>query len=76
MSDMPLVPDRGARRDPHPLATRAEVAAYLGVAPRTLEMWACRGTGPRFVRVGRPRYRWSDVEKWLAEQQTGGGDAA
>lgn len=56
-----------------PLATTAEVAAYLGedFPVRTLEMWRYRGTGPRFLKVGRHiRYRWSDVEAWLATQES------
>lgn len=52
-----------------PLAEPAEVATFLGVPPRTLGQWRYLGTGPRFVRVGRfVRYRWSDVEAWLANQ--------
>lgn len=64
------------------LASRAEVAEYLHVPVMTLERWANRSTGPRYVRVGRhTRYDWADVEAWLAAQVTGGanvrgGDAA
>jgi excisionase family DNA binding protein len=55
------------------LATRAEVAEYLGVPSGTLTQWAHKGTGPRYTRVGRhARYRWSDVDKWLEKQSTGG----
>lgn len=55
------------------LATRAEVAEYLGVPPTTLTQWAHRDKGPAYVRIGRhARYRWSDVEKWLDQQQRGG----
>lgn len=53
-----------------PLATRTEVAAHLKVPPATLEQWAYRGLGPRYVRVGRhARYRWADVDAWLREQE-------
>lgn len=61
------------------LATSSEVAAYLGVPPRTLDQWAYLGRGPRYSRVGRHRrYRWSDVEKYLDEKAvvSGGPDAA
>jgi hypothetical protein len=40
---------------------------------RTLDQWAYRGVGPRFVKVGRyRRYRPEDVEVWI-DQQTRGG---
>ncbi len=56
-------------RDTRALAAEPEVAEFLGVPPGTVRMWAYRGTGPRWSRVGRyRRYRWSDVEKWLDEQ--------
>lgn len=54
-----------------PLATPPEVAEYLGVPPRTLEMWRYRRTGPRWSKVGRHiRYRWADVDAWLGNQAT------
>lgn len=56
-----------------PLASRAEVATYLGIPVGTLTQWAYRGTGPKYTRVGRSaRYRWSDVEAWLKQCTTGG----
>lgn len=52
-------------RDTRPLAKRCDVADHLGVPEKTLTQWAHKGTGPRYIRVGRhARYRWSDVEKW------------
>lgn len=61
--------------DMQALATRKEVAEYLGVPAATLDQWASRGVGPRYHRVGKhARYRWSDVDKWL-ELQAGGGGA-
>lgn len=55
---------------------RVEVADYIQVAARTLDDWAYKGIGPPYIRVGgQARYRWADVERWLAAQQ-GGGDAA
>lgn len=60
--------------DMRPLASRTEVAEYLGVPAGTLTQWAHRGIGPRYSRVGRyTRYRWSDIEQWLSEQASGGG---
>lgn len=56
-----------ARRGP--LATPAEVAAYLGVPVKTLYQWKYRGLGPNVHKVGRPlRYRWSEVDAWVNAQ--------
>ena len=58
--------------DRRSLATTEQVAAYLGddFPVKTLIAWRYKGTGPRFVRVGRHvRYRWPDVEAWLTSQQ-------
>jgi excisionase family DNA binding protein len=60
-----------------PLATSAEVAAYLRVSERTLEDWAYRERGPQFSYAGQQRrYRWEDVEKYLAERASGRNGAA
>ena len=49
------------------LATPNEVAEYLQVPVKTLYTWRYKGVGPRAHRVGRHlRYRWEDVEDWLA----------
>lgn len=59
------------------LATTAEVAEYLGIPPHTLVQWRYRGTGPRYIRVGKHvRYRWPDVDKWLDENATEPSPAA
>jgi excisionase family DNA binding protein len=56
------------------LATSAEVAAYLRVSERTLEDWAYRGGGPEFSYAGQQRrYKWEDVERYLAERARGRG---
>ncbi|MET8948449.1 helix-turn-helix domain-containing protein [Streptomyces sp. NPDC004542] len=56
-----------ARRGP--LATPAEVAAYLGVPVKTLYQWKYRGIGPNVHKVGRHlRYRWSEVDAWVNAQ--------
>ena len=47
-----------------------QAAAVLGVQPRTLEAWRLRGSGPRYVQVGRlVRYRRAAIERWLAERE-------
>jgi excisionase family DNA binding protein len=56
-----------------PLATSAQVADYLQVSERTLDDWAYRGGGPEFTYAGQQRrYRWEDVDKYLAERSRGG----
>ncbi|GAA0636313.1 hypothetical protein GCM10009535_10680 [Streptomyces thermocarboxydovorans] len=56
-----------ARRGP--LATPAEVAAYLGVPVKTLYQWKYRGIGPNVHKVGRHlRYRWHEVDAWVTSQ--------
>ncbi|WP_216211666.1 helix-turn-helix transcriptional regulator [Amycolatopsis aidingensis] len=60
-----------------PLASRRQVAVFLGIPEKTLDQWAYRGLGPRYRRVGKhARYAWRDVEAWLAQQGGGGSDAA
>jgi predicted DNA-binding transcriptional regulator AlpA len=51
------------------LAKPPEVAAALGITENALNQMRYRGTGPAYTRVGyRVRYRWSDIEKYLAAQ--------
>lgn len=61
--------------DPEParrhdrLMTIRELAEYLDVPVKTIYAWRYHGVGPRGFRVGRHvRFRWRDVEVWLAEQ--------
>ena len=54
------------------LLTAEEAAKIIRYKPRTLTRWRTDGTGrgPVFVRVGaygRPRYRYSDLMRWMAE---------
>ena len=49
--------------------TETALADRLALSRRTLQMWRHKGGGPRFVKMGGAvRYRWRDVEAWLAEQ--------
>ncbi len=42
-----------------------EVAARLGVSRFTVRSWRLKGTGPRFLKMGRAvRYRPEDVEEY------------
>jgi len=48
--------------------TNAEAAAFMKIAPVTLEQARARGEGPPYSKAGRRiLYRRSDVEAWLAE---------
>jgi len=64
------------RRPPSPLFTRREAAAYLGLKPQTLAVWAVTGRyGLPMVRVGRSvRYRVTDLERWLTARTVGAVD--
>jgi excisionase family DNA binding protein len=56
-------------RGPEALATVDEVAAFLRVPAKTLYQWRYLGLGPPAYRVGNHlRFRWRDVEVWLAER--------
>lgn len=59
--------------DRRPLATSAEVAAYLRRTVGTLANWRYQGVGPTWIKTGGAvRYRWSDIERWLESQAHGG----
>lgn len=49
------------------LLTRREAAAYLGVTPETLAVWASTRRYPlRFVKIGRlSKYRKSDLDAFI-----------
>jgi hypothetical protein len=52
--------------------TEAETALALQVSPATLRTWRSRGTGPKFVKVGRlVRYRPEELIRH-AERNTRG----
>lgn len=44
--------------------TVQQLADRYGFKAKTIYMWNTRGTGPPYVKVGRPRYRLSDVIAW------------
>jgi len=46
-----------------------EVAEALGITPAALTQMRYRKTGPPYTSVGyRIRYRWSQIEEYLAER--------
>ena len=44
-----------------------EAADYLGYAPQTLAGWRFQGRGPRYLKLGKIRYRLEDLDNYLAE---------
>ena len=74
-SPSPIRPDDG-HTDCDPTAERgalmrpAEAAAFLGLAPRTVDKMRQQGGGPRYVVISSRciRYRRCDVEDWIAER--------
>ena len=44
---------------------RRNAAQYLGFSVKTLAMHASRGTGPRFVKLGRVFYFKEDLDAWV-----------
>jgi excisionase family DNA binding protein len=61
-------------RHPDDMLRKTELAEALNVSTRTIDRWVREGTGPPYVRLprGRLRWRWGDVEAWLAEHREGG----
>lgn len=54
--------------DPTTTATPAEVAPVLHTTTSGLAQMRYRGTGPKFIKVGkRVIYRWADVHAYLDE---------
>ena len=49
------------------LFSRVEAAAYLGIAPNTLAVWACTGRYPiPMVKIGRlAKYRKRDLDQFI-----------
>lgn len=57
---------------PEPLATKEQVAEYLGIHTGTLDRWAITDQGPAWIKVGlQRRYDWADVLAWVAQQKVG-----
>lgn len=47
--------------------TSEQAAVYLQLAPASLDIYRCRGTGPRCTfAASRPRYLKVDLDAWLA----------
>jgi hypothetical protein len=52
------------------LIRRSDLPLYIPVAPQTWARWACEGTGPPFLKIGRRlvAYRVGDLRFWLQSQ--------
>ncbi|HQH72450.1 MAG TPA: helix-turn-helix domain-containing protein [bacterium] len=47
-----------------------ELAKWLGLSPRTIEVWRWKGGGPDFRKTGRyVKYAKGDVRKWLDDRK-------
>ena len=54
-----------------PLRDSREIAAFLRVSESTLSRWRAEKKGPPFIRIGGvTRYRYEQVEHWLASLGT------
>ena len=56
-ADVVVLPD--GRMDPKNAST------YVGLSEKTLAMYRCKGTGPKFVKRGRIFYFREDLDAWL-----------
>lgn len=64
---LPLDDDPASPHGIERLLSAQELAIYLEVPVKTIYTWRHRNTGPRGFRVGKHlRFRWCDVESWLA----------
>lgn len=60
------------RRADDPWLNSNQAAEYLGYSSKTLAKWRQLGTGrgPKFTKTttGQPRYRRSELDRWLKRQ--------
>lgn len=51
-----------------PLWNEGQVAEYLSLSLKTVQMWRSRGRGPVYLKIGRNvRYRRADVPAFCAQ---------
>ena len=58
--------------DSHALLSWRVVATRLGVHPITIRKWSHEGMPSYRISPRITRYRWSEVEAWLAARREGG----
>lgn len=53
----------------HKLLTVKALSQYLGISEDTLSKYRTKGTGPKYLKLGRViRYKLSDVHEWIEEK--------
>ena len=67
-AELAVVPEAPS---PDQMLTPNYLADLLMVSPRTLETWRADGRGPNVTRIASmPRYRYRDVLRWVADQNS------
>ena len=46
---------------------RRNAALYCGLSVKTLAMYASRGVGPAYIKLGKVFYFKDDLDRWIAE---------
>ena len=65
----------GPASAPKSFVNEKQLAGMLDVKVKTLQRWRLFGKGPRFRKFGSAvRYAVADVEAWIANCPTGGGE--
>ena len=49
---------------------RKNAARYVGLSVKTLAMHASRGTGPKYVKIGRVFYFRYELDAWIKAGET------
>jgi hypothetical protein len=54
--------------------SEADIEQIYGIPRATLQRWRFFGKGPKWVKFMRSvRYKFADIEAWIAAQPSGGG---
>lgn len=66
---LPFGDNQASRPHSDRLLSANELADYFEVPVKTIYTWRHHHTGPKGFRVEKHlRFRWSDVQDWIAEQ--------
>lgn len=49
---------------------RKNAARYVGLSVKTLAMHASRGTGPKYIKIGRVFYFRHELDAWIKAGET------